>query len=348
MREKINRREFLKKGSSAVIGAGFAPVLGTYSGISETAAAKVVEVKHPEVIQKYRLIDEKIAREMLRQGLKRLTGSDDPWRHFVKPEERIGLKINTLGRPILFTHHGLIRAVVEELKEYGVKENHILIWDRFERHMEDCGFEFNTSGKSVRCYGTIALKNETDRLDRETAYASDCDNPDKREDSGTKSFFSGIFTQECDKIINMPVLKDHRLSGITFCLKNLAFGLCENNSRFHGSGHIGPYIADFCALPSVREKTVLHIGDVLEACYDQGPRPRQLRALFSPRKIWLGRDPVAMDALGFQAIETERRYKALPSLEEENRPIDHISRAAKKGIGVGDLRRIKVEKILLG
>jgi hypothetical protein len=137
------------------------------------------------------------------------------------------------------------------------------------------------------------------------------------------------------------------LSGVTLALKNLAYGLCENNARFHGSEYIGPFIADFCALPEVKNKVILHILDGLEACYERGPRPRNLRSLFSPRTIWLSSDPVALDAVGLKVIQNERRSRAHRTLEEEGRPIDHIELAAKKGVGVCDLDRIKLEKIEL-
>jgi uncharacterized protein (DUF362 family) len=311
-------------------------------------STSIVEVKHSEVMMEERMVNVDIAREMLRAGMKSLTGSDNPWAHFLNPDERIGLKISTLGRPILFTHHGLLQALSDELKEYGVKEDNIIIWDRYERHMEDCGFELSREAGKIKCYGTISSGKEQDLIDNGVFFESHFDNPEKREESGTRSYFSKIFTQHCDKVINLPVIKDHRLSGVTLTLKNIAYGVCENNSRFHGASHIGPYIADVCALPRVREKVVLHILDGLEACYDQGPRPRQLRALFSPQSLWFGTDPVALDSVGFQLIDRERKYKALPSLEKDGRPIDHIALAAKKGLGVNDLNRIKIAKILLG
>lgn len=346
--DRIDRREFLKKSSSAVLGAGVAFRSGLKLGAQDTQTAKVVEVKHSKVIQSGRILDPEIVRNMLKKGMQNLTGSENPWAQFFSPEDRIGLKINTLGRPILFTHHELIQAVVDELKEFGVKENNIIVWDRFEKHMSDCEFEFNTTGEGMRCYGTITTEELiSDRLDKNVVYSSENDNPEKRDETGTDSYFSKIFTQECDKIINMPILKDHGLSGVTLSLKNLAYGLCENNARFHGSEHIGPFIADFCALPEVRKKVVLHILDGLEACYERGPRPRNLRSLFTPKTIWLSSDPVALDTVGLKAIQTERKYRAHRTLAEEGRPLDHIKLAGKKGLGVSDLNRIKLEKIEL-
>jgi len=346
--DRIDRREFIKKSSSAMLGAGVALKSGFKLGAQDTQTAKVVEVKHPEVLQSGRILDPEIVRNMVRTGIQKLTGSENPWAKFISPEDKIGLKINTLGRPLLFTHHELIQAVVDELKEFGVNENNILVWDRFEKHMADCEFEFNTTRQGLRCYGTISTDELiSDRLDKDVVFSSENDDQEKREEGGTDSYFSKIFTQECDKIINMPILKDHGLSGVTLGLKNLAYGLCENNARFHGPEFIGPFIAGFCALPEVREKVVLHILDGLEACYERGPRPRNLRSLFSPRTIWLSSDPVALDAVGLKVIQTERKYRAHRTLEEEGRPIDHIELAAKKGVGVGDMDRIKLEKIEL-
>lgn len=349
VKARIDRREFLKKGSSAVLGAGVALQSGLKLGAQDPPLAKVVEVKHSESVQSERLLNGEIVRTMLRRGMENLTGSEKPWARLLSPGDRVGLKINTLGRPLLFTHHELIQAFVDELKEFGIEENNILVWDRFEKHMDDCEFEFNTSGEGVRCYGTISTDELiSDRLDRDVVYTSENDNPDKREEGGIDSYFSKIFTQECDKIINLPVLKDHGLCGATLSLKNLAYGLCENNARFHGPEHIGPFIADFCAIPEVRKKVVLHVLDGLEGCYDRGPRPNNLRSLFTPKSIWLSVDPVALDTVGLKEIQSERSSRAYRTLQEEGRPIDHIDLAAKKGVGVSDWNRIELEKIELG
>jgi uncharacterized protein (DUF362 family) len=348
VKERIDRREFIKKSSTAVLGAGVALRSAIKLSAQGAASVKVVEVKHSEAVQAGRILDGEIVRTMLRAGMENLTGSENPWAQFLDPEDRVGLKINTLGRPLLFTHHELIQALADELKEFGIKENNILVWDRFEKHMTDCEFEFNTGEGGVRCYGTISTDDlVSDRLDTDAVYSSENDNPEKREEGGTDSYFSKIFTQECDKIINMPILKDHGMCGVTLSLKNLAYGLCENNARFHGPEHIGPFIADFCALPEVKNKVVLHILDGLEACYDRGPRPRNLRSLFTPKTIWLSTDPVALDVVGLGVIQRERRSRAYRTLEQEGRPMDHIELAAKKGVGVSDLQRIALEKIKL-
>ncbi len=350
MKKTMNRREFMGQTSSAFLGAGLAAKSGLGRAMGLPNSSRVMEVYHPHAVSGERRIDKDIVRQMLQEGLRRLTGKTQPWSEFLSRADRVGLKINTLGRPLLVTHHELVQAMIEELTAFGIRENNIIVWDRWEQHMTAARFTLNTSDRGVRCYATEGGRVSVKRLDPNVSYVSDFDNPDERE-GGTSSLISSIFTKECDKVINLAVLKDHGLSGYTMCLKNLAYGLCNNNNRFHKAPHIGPFIAGFCAQPLVRKKVVLHLVDGLEACYDQGPAPDNSRVLFSPKTIWLGTDPVALDAVGYRVIDAKRVEKGLPPLKESMgfdgvpRPVDHIDLAAAKGIGICDLDRIKIDRI---
>jgi uncharacterized protein (DUF362 family) len=349
MKSKMNRREFMVRTSSTILGAGLAAKSGIGLETGPAASARVIEVYHAGAVPERRRVDQEVVAEMIRSGMRKLTGKESPWGEFLKPGDRVGLKINTLGRPLLFTHHELIRAMIGELTAFGIRENNLIVWDRWEHHMTASGFKLNASDKGVRCYGTEGRGVSRRRIDPDVVYVSDVDNAGERED-GTASRFSSIFTKECDKIINMAVLKDHSTSGYTLCLKNLAFGVCDNNNRFHKSDCIGPFIAGFCAHPLVREKVVLHLVDGLEACYDLGPVPDNPRVIFAPKTIWFGTDPVALDAVTYPVIDAKRVAMGLPRLKDSAaydggmRPVDHIDLAAAKGVGIRDLARIKVEK----
>ncbi len=348
MKNKLNRRDFLKKGTTTVLGAGLALKTGLNLSAEAQEQSRVVEIKHRGAVAAGRKVNTQAVKEMLQKGMLSLTGSENPWSNLIKPGDTVGLKINTLGRPLLFTHNELIQAVSEDLMAYGVKENNIIVWDRYERHMQDCKFTFNTDKEGIRCYGTEALDETKNRFDTTMTHKSDFDDPEKREDGSNVSRLSRIFTEECDKIINMAILKDHGYSGVTLCLKNLAYGVSDNNGRFHGPKHIGPFISDLCTHPLLKKKVVLHMIDGLEACFDLGPAPRNPKALFTPQTLWLGTDPVALDSVGFQVIDAERQERGLSALAESGRPIDHIELAGKKGIGISDLNRIKLDKITLG
>jgi uncharacterized protein (DUF362 family) len=350
MRDRVNRREFMKTGAAAALGAGLAARTGFgRSAVGPSASSRVIEVFHPGAVAVGRKVDADAVKEMVREGMSALTGAKNPWAEFIKPADRVGLKINTLGRPLLFTHHELIRAVAAEIVALGVPPKNIVVWDRYEDQMRDCKFRFNTSDESIYlCYGTEALDEANSRFDPELTYVSELDDPSQREGGSTASRFSRIFSRETDKVVNMAILKDHGLAGVTLCLKNLAYGLCDNNARFHGPAAIGPFIADFCARPEVRKKVVLHMIDGLEGCYDQGPAPRNPRVVWPANTLWLGADPVALDAVGFRVIDDKRKSEGLVPLGETGRPCDHIDLAAAKGVGVADFGRIKLERVALG
>ena len=56
-------------------------------------------------------------------------------------------------------------------------------------------------------------------------------------------------------------------------------------------------------------------------------------------------DPVAGDALGADIIEKQRTAMGLAPLEKENRPAYHIQDAAKKNLGIADIRKITVIRV---
>jgi len=250
MAKRMNRREFMIKGSSAVIGAGLAANAGPVFGRpdSDIGIGRVVEVAHPGAVLADRVVDPAITRKMLRRGMEALTGSSNPWRKFVSPSDRVGLKINTLGRPLLYTHHELIAAMVAELEDFGVKKNSIIVWDRFETQMRDCRFEFNTSASGVCVYGTDALDENVRRYDPDVAYVSDFDNPDQRQNGSTASRLSSVFTGDCDKVINMAILKDHGLSGVT--LKIRPQGI-STRYRFPSRSKAGPSMKQSTGSPGL-------------------------------------------------------------------------------------------------
>ena len=352
MKNPMTRRDFVVKGSTVLVGAGLSLKTGCRRATAPAAAGRVVEVSRAEAVLENRAVQADVVRDMLHRGMTALTQSEKPWSQFFSPSDRIGLKINTLGRPFLYTHHELIRAVADELIDSGIPENNIIVWDRWEHHMQDCGFTVNASDQGVRCYGA---QNRNDssvyRWDPEVFYESDHDTAEERAEGSTRSQFSSIFTRECDKVINLPILKDHANSGVTFCLKNLAYGITTNNNRFHRPDFISTFIADICAQPQVRDKVVLHIGDILEGCFERGPMPRTPRELFTPGTIMLGTDPVAMDALGRRMVDEQRIGHGLtplaetPGYYEGMRPVQHIELAAQNGLGVCDLEAIQVEEI---
>src|SRR4030042_349039 len=93
--------------------------------------------------------------------MKKLLNADNEktaWSMLFNPNDRVGLKVNCLASPKLSPHPELIQSIIDGLLMAGVKEEHILIWDRSNKELERGNFQINTSGKGVKCFGTDAIE----------------------------------------------------------------------------------------------------------------------------------------------------------------------------------------------
>jgi uncharacterized protein (DUF362 family) len=140
-----------------------------------------------------------------------------------------------------------------------------------------------------------------------------------------------------DKFITIPVLKDHRSSGVTLSLKNMSHGLNNNVARSHitgmahgypdspGRGRDGPnqcnvFIPTAVNQPAIREKATLHIMDGLIAVYEGGPGSwNKSWGTWRANSLFFATDPVSMDHIGWDIIDAKRVSIGLPRVGEVGR-----------------------------
>jgi uncharacterized protein (DUF362 family) len=312
-----------------------------------------------EVFDETALVDsqvqEPVVDKMLERGMLELTGAEnlaDAWRMFVAPEDIVGLKINTLSGPPCSTRSEVVNAIVGGLELAGVPKRNIIIWDRFESHLRRTRYKIQRRPDRIRCYATDSAGVGSDK---DVYYEADVFSwiPEEFIQSRLKdmapaypnSHFSKIFTQHITKQINVPVLKDHNITGITLCLKNLAMGICSNTERFHITPvNCDPMIPEVCGHPMLGSKNVLNIADCLSLVYEGSPSvdPQYLTPYHS---LMVGTDPVAMDQVGLEILEGIRKEQGLPSIWKTNSQPKHVGTAAKIGVGVGNLDEITHIKI---
>jgi uncharacterized protein (DUF362 family) len=247
------------------------------------------------------------------------------WRRVVRPGETVGLKVNCLAGKGISTHVALVEAICERLQQAGVSRRNIIIWDRLNSDLESAGFRISESRDRIRCFG-----NDTAGYEDELTVSG-----------AAASMLSKTLTRLCDAIINLPVLKDHGIAGVTMALKNM-FGAIHNPNKYHPNA-CDPYVADVYRMPAIQRKVRLTICDATTAQYEGGPS-------FMPHWTWpcntllVSEDPVALDTVGWQIIEQKRAEKGLKSLKSLKREPAYIATAARYGLGVNDLRRIdKIE-----
>lgn len=366
--KKISRRHFLTEGTMALVGSslmlknkssydkGF-PGIQTSQNLGAIPGpwpGKVCEVSSPEVFSNNG-IDQQAVKEMLAKGLKELTGKKsliEAWSVFINSDDIVGIKINCATGPLCLcaSSKELVNEIISGLKQVGIKEDNIIVWDRGEYEMVRCGWKVNRDKPGVKYYGPeIRLVDQEDMngYDPECFIESEIGavsgtNPAKK--TGKRSYFSEIMSRKITKLINVPVLKDHGSAGVTLCLKNLGFGLVNNTARFHPAPYYcAPIMVDVCQHPMVRKKTVLHILDALNGLWDKGPNTRP-DYIWQYKSIFVGTDPVAIDRIGCEVIENKRKEMGAPPIG--NRAL-HIAECSKAGLGVNDLSKIQHRKITI-
>lgn len=247
----------------------------------------------------------------------------EAWKRIARPGEVVGLKVNCLAGRGASTSVALVEAICERLQQAGVPARNIVVWDRLNDDLEGAGFRIATASGKIRCLGNDAAGYEGDLVAHGSA----------------ASLLSKTLTQTCDAVINLPVLKDHGIVGVTMALKNL-FGAIHNPNKYHSD--VGdPYVADVYMLPPIRQKVRLTICDAITAQYEGGPS-------YMPQWGWsyngliVSRDPVALDYTGWQIIERKRAEKGHKPLKDARRQPNYIATAADPAhrIGINDPARI--------
>jgi uncharacterized protein (DUF362 family) len=249
----------------------------------------------------------------------------DAWKQIAKPGEVVGLKVNCLSGRGAATSVGLVDVVCERLQQAGIPAKDIVIWDRLNADLESAGFR--PGARRIRCVGNDTAGYE----------------PELSIHGSAASMISKTLTRTCDAVINLPVLKDHGIAGVTLALKNL-FGAIHNPNKYHPNV-CDPYVADVNMFEPVRRKVRLTICDGTVAQYEGGPS-------YMPQWTWpfhgllVARDPVALDYTGWRIIEAVRAEKGFPPLKAAKREPVYIATAADRAhrLGTNDPRQIeKVE-----
>jgi uncharacterized protein (DUF362 family) len=345
MSRSLTRREFIKGTCVSTLLGGVLPEIPLPpdplpSDIETNSLSLVVDVKSRKDVVKGLTPDISLVKQMVGTGITSLTGTNypkDAWSSLFSPEERIGIKINGLGAHILAGNYQICWAIVDALKDIGVNENNIIVWDQYQHHLLSSGFRINMSFKGVRAYATDR-GGGTKALDSGSSY--------KEYDSGYGAVrISRIWTEEVDSIINLCLLKDHNIAGVSIALKNISHGVISHPDNFHDNS-CDPFIASINSIPVVKDKIKLHICNGILGLYDGGPMPKK-RHVWGNNGIMLSKDPVSLDTIGMNIIEEKRKERDLPSLFNRPNLPKHIETAAMFGLGINDTNLINHKAILI-
>jgi len=324
---------------------------------------RVALVKNTRSVKDNLIVEQEVY-DMIARSMLELTGEKKlkkAWRKFVKPGERIGLKVNPVAGKSLSTSHEVVRAVIAQLEESGIKRSQLTIWDRREFELTDVGFtQENYPG--IRIVGTEQMDKEglyygkdgklygEHMIDRDWYYWADVEGEYDEYtmpymvNGGKYSYFTKIVTQELDKIINIPILKNAGMT-VTLALKNLAFGSVSNTGRLHAKLW-NETCAQVCAFAPLRDKVVLNIVDGIKGCFNGGPGANP-QFFCDYHSIIAGSDPVAVDRIGFDVVIDKRIAEGLQK-SATPQGLEFMLQAEKLSLGVADREKIELREVILG
>jgi uncharacterized protein (DUF362 family) len=317
---------------------------------------RVIEVHHPGC-----LVDGKPSRAavgaMIASGMTNLTGAPDPtaaWKRFFTAGDVVGIKVNPVGRstradrPGVITSAEAILEVIEGLKSAGVKPSDIVVFERYRKQFQECGYD-KVAAAAEAYWECAAFEYDETQLDLEgfsrgdrqekehgkarqekdhrisgydpTVFKSlDFVHPlnDPADPHSRRSHLCNIVSRRCNKIIDLCLLKDHASAGITGALKNMSHGFANNVSRSHGSpglNQCNTFIPAIVSMPRLRQKVVLHIMEGLRAMHQGGPGVwNAAYGTWEYKSMLFSTDPVAMDRVAWDILDLKRVASGLPPL----------------------------------
>jgi hypothetical protein len=264
-----------------------------------------------------RMLDASITR------LTGLTGAREAWAGLFSPDDTIAIKVNAFRNSLIYTHVPLVTAVTDSLRDAGVPANQIVLYDYFTTELETAGFAINRDGDGVRCFGT------------------DDDYTDGTDLGGEDVRLSRIL-DDCTALINMPVLKSHMISGITFALKN-HFGSTLNPSALHYP--IEEKMAALNALPQIKDRTRLIIGDILEANLEYSNSFPYWKPDYKGDSILMSFDPVAHDTVGLNILTKLLAEKGVSTESDTQMAVPCLTSAAALGLGTNTPENIELVEV---
>ena len=282
---------------------------------------------------------------MVDRGVMELTGRKtraDAWRALIPnyvSGQRVAIKANLNNAWSVDDSDNVIDAAIEPvnaviagLKEIGVAESNIWIYDAVRaiptRFRGGCPYP------AVQFSGDWTSNPQGFSATETVSF----DTPSGSQPLADQRISNVLVN--ADYLINMPLMKKHCCAWVTLSFKN-HFGSIQDCAALHG--YTFPYEDDYTSAysplvdiyknPHFGPKTVLTIGDGLfgsRGAQNSVPEPWTSFGDDSPRSIFFSQDPVAIDSVMYDFLEAE--------VSVQDHGDDYLALAANAGLGVFEHR----------
>ncbi|MBW8781056.1 MAG: DUF362 domain-containing protein [Verrucomicrobia bacterium] len=261
-------------------------------------------------------------------------------------KHRVGLKIYTDSGPGLATPIPLTQAVIAALERRGYAKSDIFLVGLNQQRLRFTGYLPSlVTGRSAfeghkvyvlesgryfdpvwfydsplpSRFDPILAQKSVENVDSETTLEQD-----------RKSFLATPLFVDADFWINLPVYTDHPVLGVNGALVNATLWNASNTARFFRSPASAPAaVAEMSAIPELRHTWMFTLASLERYQFIGGPWFNSLYTVSEPR-LWLGTDPVLMDALMQERINRWRQRTGFKPIPDDIRTLEF---AAVLGVG---------------
>ncbi len=264
-------------------------------------------------------------------------------------KKKVGLKIYTDSGPGMATPIPLVKGVIAALERRGFESKNIFLvglnalrlrMTRYLPSLSSAQTPFKDHPvyvlESNRYYDPVwfydsPLPQRFDPIFAEKQTADSSNTSTKDEDR--KSFLATPLFLDADFWINLPVYTDHPTLGINGALVNATLWNASNTARFFRSPANAPAaVAEMSAIPELTQTWIFTIASLEHYQFIGGPFFNSLYTVNEP-VIWLSKDPVMMDSLMRDRINSHRKQGGFEPVDEEIRTLEFA-----ETLGVGSTR----------
>lgn len=139
---------------------------------------------------------------------------------------------------------------------------------------------------------------------------------------------------DCDKWINVPILKNHGGAQLTMSMKNY-MGIVWDRGFFHAND-LQQCIADVC---TYEKRPVLNVVDAYRMMKTSGPRGKNESDVVLTKGLFLSQDIVAVDTA---AANFFNQVREMPLSK-----VGHLAKAQELKLGTMNLDTLKIKRIKL-
>ena len=279
------------------------------------------------------------------------------------PGERgkVGLKINTRSGRGLSTPLQLLRALIAALEARGFERESILIVDYSAHTLREAGIMPPLSRSQARFEGSPVVALDTGEfydedwfydsplppaLQQEPALMAESRRSAQLEAGAQarKSFLPAPLLFEVDFWFNLAVGVDDPALGVDGALANATLWNVSNSQRFLvNQATASAAVAEIAAIPELEERLVLNFVSLERYQFIAGPFFNSIYTRSEPR-LWMSSDPVALDRLLYDRMNTMRVLEGFPEIQPLPRQFPF---AASLGLGEFEPERIRVQKLTI-